>query len=127
MAADHRHTWLGNVAGAAEDGANGPIYGIGMLIVAPQAFQTVLVEEHGGEVGLRIEVDGKRFDAMVCKHPCQMIDQRGLAHPTLIVEKGNRFQIDLPNILTNTECSSNSNSAGGLPFCARSACALCTP
>ncbi len=59
--------------------------------VGPELLDTVLLQEHAGQVGLRIEVGGDHRDPLIGIHPGQVIDQRGLSDPSLVVEEGDRL------------------------------------
>ena len=52
-------------------------------------FQPILFEETSSQVRLRIQVEGNDTLTHLGEHPGQMIDQRGLADATLVVEKRN--------------------------------------
>ena len=117
---------LPDVAEPSQDGRHGPENAVGVGAVRPQLLEPVFVEEHRGQVRLRIEVHGHHRVTELGVHPGEVIDQRGLADPPLVVEEGDRLHRALQMVASTWE-GSNVNFASGLPFFRRASCARITP
>ena len=110
----------GDVTRAPQQRHERPVDRAAGRIGGPQLLHLVLVEEHAGEVRLRIEVRRHDAHAEVGVHPGQVIDDRRLADAALVVEErdcGHRADLTV----TRTREWSGSNSGSGLPL-ASSAC-----
>ena len=59
-----------------------------IAFVVPQRFQMILIQKCSGEVRLRIKVTGQHLVAHVGQHPRDVVDQRGFADASLVVEEG---------------------------------------
>src|SRR5262249_26594268 len=86
--------------------------------LVPKHTKRILVEESGGKVGLRIEVDREDSMSEPLKHVRQMIGEGCLADAPFVVEHrdGNHTAL---LIVTVQEESSMTNSGLGLPFRSR--------
>jgi hypothetical protein len=112
---------MGDITNAAKYRLNSAKDGVRMVAVWPKAFQTIFIQKHSSKVGLRVQIDSQDLDAMVGKHPGEMVYERCFSYAALVIEESDGFHAGLRKILTNTLCSSNSNMAWGFPFCASNA------
>src|SRR5262245_16585968 len=79
---------IGNVADAADERLDGSINGGGgAYIFIPERLEPVFVEKRCRQIRLGIEVAGQDAHAQVGIHPGEMVNQGGLANPSLVVEE----------------------------------------
>src|SRR5574343_253615 len=96
---------MGNIPNPSEYRPDCAIDRIRMLIVRPEVFQTIFVQKHRREVGLGVQVNSQGLDAMVGKHPGQVVNERGFSNPSLVIEESDGLHAGLRKILTSTLCS----------------------
>ena len=119
---------FGEVADAPQYGRHGTENAAVVVAFGPKVQQPILGQEHGTEVGLRVEVRSYDRCAEFRVHPGQVVDESGLADAALVVEKGDGFHVVLDGMIASTFAgSASSNAGGGLPFCERASWARMTP
>ncbi|MDW8478608.1 MAG: hypothetical protein RML12_00335 [Xanthomonadales bacterium] len=92
---DALHIGRLHVAQPAEDRPQGAENRSRMIPVRPELLQLGLVEEHAGEIGLRIQIGRQYRRAALGQHPRQVIHQRRLPDTALVVEEGERSHVRL--------------------------------
>lgn len=91
------------------------MHGLAISIFAPQLPETVLVEKHAGEIGLRIEIGGDDVESEIRIHPSEVIYERSLSDSSLVVEESDGLHgagLTTAQIVVG----SKKNSGGGFPF-----------
>ncbi len=97
-----------------------------MISIGPQLLESVVAQEHGAQVCLRVEIRGDHRNTEVGVHPGEVVDQGRFADPSLVVEESDGFHGFL-RMVASTLAGSKVNSASGFPFFSRASCARMTP
>ena len=84
------HRRRSNVARASQQRHERAVDRVSGRIRGQQVLHLVLVEEHAGEVRLRVEVRGHHGHPEIGVHPGQVVDDGRLADALLVVEESDR-------------------------------------
>lgn len=106
--------WL-NVTRPLQQGTESRVHGGGRV---PKPFENLFVDNHGGEIGLGIQINGKHREAHAPVGPRQVVHQRGLARAIHGVEERDGFY-GAGRSVAATQVGSRRNLGGGLPFCSK--------
>jgi hypothetical protein len=99
-----------------------------MTIGGPQFIEGFFVQKQRSQIRLGIEIYSQNALTKFRTHPCDVIDQRGLADTAFGVEECNRLHDLASRIVAKKRVGSRTlNSAGGLPFSWRNLCVRAIP
>ena len=124
---DFLEFWLGDIADARQRFHALEDRGAGGFFL-PECLDPVLVEERGGEIGLRVEICDHDTLTQCGEGPRKVVNQRRLADTTLVIEECQDRRVhDFFLRVQTMALGVTLNSSGGLPFFSSSRRAMAMP